>query len=339
MAIINGNAANNTLNGTAMNDVIRGFAGNDRITGHEGADKMFGGSGNDTFVYHNFEEDGVYDEFGDLVGGADVISGGKGFDSIQLTGNSINLTKTMISSIEGVSFTNNENHRNTMVLGADQFGVGKIENALHVTGDTHNNNELHIQMGDKTSFSASSFTFSHWEGNGEYGSAEDLIVINGSMGNDKITGSSYNDELYGLEGNDRMFGGKGADLLDGGDGNDTLNGGKGNDVLEGGNGADRFVFSTALNGDHNVDYIRDFNAAEDSFLLKGSIFSSIDHGTLSADSFKMAGMGLDADDRIIYDSGTGNISYDADGSGAGAAVVFAQVSAGTMLSADNFHII
>ena len=46
----------------------------------------------------------------------------------------------------------------------------------------------------------------------------------------------------------------------------------------------------------------------------------------------------DADDRIVYDSGTGEIFYDADGSGAVAAILFATVTAGSPLTNADFFI-
>lgn len=41
----------------------------------------------------------------------------------------------------------------------------------------------------------------------------------------------------------------------------------------------------------------------------------------------------------IHDGASGNIYYDADGNGAGAAVLFAQVTAGTALSNADFVVI
>ena len=47
----------------------------------------------------------------------------------------------------------------------------------------------------------------------------------------------------------------------------------------------------------------------------------------------------DADDRIIYDSATGQLYYDADGNGAGAQVLFANLNANLSLSASDFTVI
>jgi hypothetical protein len=43
--------------------------------------------------------------------------------------------------------------------------------------------------------------------------------------------------------------------------------------------------------------------------------------------------------RIVYNSATGQIFFDADGSGAGAQVLFATVNAGTVLSLADFVVI
>jgi len=42
---------------------------------------------------------------------------------------------------------------------------------------------------------------------------------------------------------------------------------------------------------------------------------------------------------VIYDAGTGQLFYDADGNGAGAAVLFAQVVPGTAITAASFDVI
>ncbi len=136
----------------------------------------------------------------------------------------------------------------------------------------------------------------------------------------------------GEAGEDRLIGGRGSDLLDGGLAADTLIGGE---------GEDSFRFSTAL-GDGNVDRIRDFDVAEDLILLASDIFTEIGElGALAFGAFhrSSAGTAQDADDRIIYDTDSGSLSYDADGSGEFEAIQFAQLSVGLNLSADNFYII
>lgn len=47
----------------------------------------------------------------------------------------------------------------------------------------------------------------------------------------------------------------------------------------------------------------------------------------------------DAGDRILYDSATGQIWYDSDGTGAAAKILFATLAIGTSVSAADFLII
>ena len=126
----------------------------------------------------------------------------------------------------------------------------------------------------------------------------------------------------------------------GGAGNDALGGHTGNDLLSGGTGADLFRFDSALNAATNVDNILDFSVIDDTIVLDQTVFTALTTlGTLSAAAFRTGAAAADADDRIIYNSATGNIYYDADGNGAGAAVLFAHVTAGLALTNADFGIV
>ncbi|MDD2653025.1 MAG: VCBS domain-containing protein, partial [Sulfurimonas sp.] len=147
-----------------------------------------------------------------------------------------------------------------------------------------------------------------------------------TTGDDTLNGYNGSDTITGLDGNDTIDGRGGDDSLSGGTGNDTLYGGAGNDTLTGGTGSDTFVFTTALDELLNVDTILDFSHNDDTISLDSSIFSALSAGALSADNFVSGTEAADADDYIIYDSTTGNTWYDADGNGAGAAILFATLS-------------
>ena len=134
-----------------------------------------------------------------------------------------------------------------------------------------------------------------------------------------------------------LTGAGGNDTLNGAAGNDHLRGGTGNDTLRGGDGADGFYFDTALDASLNVDTILDFNAAADTIHLDLAVFTGLSGaGTLASGAFRLGTAAADADDRILYDQASGTIYYDADGNCAGAAVQFAQVTAGTVLSEVDF---
>jgi Ca2+-binding RTX toxin-like protein len=133
----------------------------------------------------------------------------------------------------------------------------------------------------------------------------------------------------------------GADTLSGGQGSDLLDGGLAADTLTGGAGEDSFRFSTAL-GNGNVDEITDFAVTDDTMLLDNLIFEAVGgDGALALGAFyrSAAGVAHDANDRIIYDTDSGALSYDADGTGQDAAIQFARLSTNLNLSVTDFFVI
>ncbi len=129
-----------------------------------------------------------------------------------------------------------------------------------------------------------------------------------------------------------------ANTIVGNTGANVLAGGLGNDTLTGDGGADSFVFDTAL-GAGNVDRIMDFNAVDDTIQLDDAIFTGLAVGALAATAFAQntSGNADDANNRIIYETDTGNLYFDADGTGAAARVHFATLGLNlTLTSADFF---
>jgi hypothetical protein len=132
----------------------------------------------------------------------------------------------------------------------------------------------------------------------------------------KLTGNEFAQDIVGNYGDNRLEG-KG-----------------GSDTLRGLAGKDTFVFATAPSAG-NIDTIVDFNAADDRFLLSDSVFTALSVGTLSAAAFRAntTGKAGDASDRIIYETDTGKLFYDADGTGIAVGIHFATV--GTNLAITN----
>lgn len=169
----------------------------------------------------------------------------------------------------------------------------------------------------------------------------DIQGLQGTSYNDKLVGRDGGTALSGLMGHDTLIGGSGIDNLDGGAGIDVLAGGAGSDVLTGGSDYDTFVFDTALNSVSNVDTIVDFNVSQDTINLDNRIFTAFasEMTGLDARAFTTGASATTSAQRLIYDKTTGELFYDADGSGAGAQVKFAELSKGLALTATNFWII
>ena len=128
-------------------------------------------------------------------------------------------------------------------------------------------------------------------------------------------------------------------MLTGNAGNNVLNGGLGLDTMLGGAGNDVFVFSSALTLG-NVDKINDFGVADDGFMLDDAVFAGLATGMLAASAFavNLTGLAINVLHRIVYETDSGRIYFDADGNGGTASVHFATVAAGLGLTNADFFV-
>jgi Ca2+-binding RTX toxin-like protein len=154
------------------------------------------------------------------------------------------------------------------------------------------------------------------------------INLTGDSFAQTLKGNAGPNVLKGLSGNDKLLGYSGGDILIGGDGQDHLTGGQGHDV---------FVFDTKPGT--GIDRILDFSVKDDTIKLVGSVFSGLTPGVLLAGAFVRASSATDSDDRIIYDPATGFLSFDPDGTGEMAALIFAKVATQLKLSNTDFYIV
>lgn len=118
---------------------------------------------------------------------------------------------------------------------------------------------------------------------------------------------------------ENLLGSAHSDTLIGNAADNNIYGRAGDDTLIGGEGEDTFVFNASLNG--KADVITDFSA-EDKIELSKTIFSSL----TSADKVI---------EHIQYDSSTGKLSYDSDGSGKGNAIHFATLSTSSLFTVES----
>jgi Ca2+-binding RTX toxin-like protein len=181
--------------------------------------------------------------------------------------------------------------------------------------------------------------------------AGDQIVESAGQGNDRIfAGASYalgagvSVELLSTDFNAgtstiSLTGNELANTVYGNDGANTLDGGAGADVLVGRGGTDNFAFTTAL-GANNVDLIVDFSSVDDTIRLDDAVFAGIGAvGALAAGAFVVGTAAADASDRIIYNQATGQLYFDADGTGSGAAILFATLQGTPSVTAADFVVI
>ena len=307
--VLTGTAAING-NGNALDNILGGNSGNNRLNGGAGADHMNGGLGNDIYVVDNAGDRVIESS---ASGGIDKVESsvsfilGANIEKLVLTGTAaINGNGNALDNVLG---GNSGNNRLNGGAGADIMNGGAGNDIYIVDNVGDRVIEGSATGGIDKVESSVSFTL---------GSNVENLVLTGAGA---ING-------YG-NGLDNSLTGNGAA--------NRLAGGAGNDRLIGGAGADTFVFDTALSATLNVDDILDFSVADDTIRLDRSVFGGISaEGALSASAFQLGSAAQDADDRILYDAASGNIFYDADGTGAAAAILFAHVTPGLALTQLDF---
>lgn len=316
---IRGDNGHDTLYGGLTDDVIDGGTGDDTLVGNTGNDRLTGGTG------------------------ADDLDGGAGIDGAQYG----LATTSVVVDLAGII-------ANTGDALGDTFA--NIENLLGSTfddflyGDT-GANRLNGGTGDDLL-------------DGRAGA--DVLV--GGLGRDQLVVDNIRDRVVELsgEGVDTVVasiaytlgiflenltltgtaaiagtGNTVGNAIVGNAGANVLDGLLGSDILTGGDGIDQFRFTTALDGTGNVDTITDFTPGTDRIALARGIFTTLGGGAsgLQPGAFVTGSGGLvagDANDRILHDRATGELFYDADGTGTIAAILFARVTIDTVLVPADF---
>ncbi len=298
----NGGEGSDSVTGGAMADEFSLEYGNDTASGGGGSDTIYGESGNDLLSGRS-GDDKLYGNDGRdrLFGGDgnDIISGDAGNDRIY-------------------GGAGND------IINVDPGGGDDI-----INGGTGIDMVAIDLRGSLTAVTVKLFapTTVTTVGDVVLRNVERLFLWGSNLA-DTITGGAMADELSGSGGSDRLTGRGGAD---------DIYGDLGMDTLTGGSGSDRFIFDSELTAD-NVDLITDFTIGTDRILLDENFFGSIG-SDLAANQFHIGTGAITVDQRILYDSVTGALYYDGDGTGGEAAVWFATLDANLALTYKAFDLL
>lgn len=311
---LNGNTSNNVLTGNDGTNTLNGGVGNDTINSGIGNDLIIGGAGNDS------------------------INGGTGTDTASYSGISTSVNVNL-----GISTAQNTGSSTgtDVLVSIENVAGGNAADTL--TGNT-GNNSLDGGLGnDSLNGGAGNDTLNGGSGTdtANYSNVTANVAVNLNITTAQNTGGAGSDVITNIEnvvggnGSDTLTGNSASNTESGGAGNDTINGSTGTDTLSGGAGTDTFVLDNT-----SKDTISDFTPVDDTIRLENGVFTSLTvTGILNTADFKTGTSPADTNDYIIYNSTTGALIYDADGSGAGAGVQIAVLGAGLPLTNADFVVI
>jgi len=298
-----GSAGSNLMRGGAGRDYLQGNAGNDILVGGLGADGLFGGNGIDWASY------------AEAATGVRAYLAAPGANAGEASGDTFSSIENLLgSAFADVLSGNGDANVINGGLGADTMDGGNGDDTFFVD---HSGDAVIGGIGSDTVQSSVSFSLS--------ADVENLIATGSAS--TTLKGSTFANAITGNAGANKIYGGLGSDLLRGGDGKDT------------------FVFDTKPHKSANVDRILDFNVRDDSFQLDNAVFTKLGKGTPTApvrfksDMFVEGTRAKDREDRIVYDKKTGNLYYDADGTGRSAQVKIATLTNKEKLYYHDFFVV
>ena len=319
--VITTGAGNDTLYGGTGNDQLYAGADSDYVNGGTGDDRIDGGAGVDLIDY-TAAGSALYI---DLRVATQTATGGLGTDVITLIEN-VNggafadtlIGNAGINTLYGFSGTDS-----LVLLEGDDFGYGGA-------GDDY----LAGRDGNDSLFGD--------DNNDVIDGGNGIDTLRGNAGDDYIIGGADNDTIYGGDGagnvgdigdrwlggdggNDTIFGNLGTDRLSGGAGNDFLTGGEGFDYMTGEAGIDTFIYNALSEGSIS-EQIGDWQGGVDKLQIDASAFGGgLAAGALAANRLVNGTVANQAFGQFLYNSGNGVVYWDADGTGAGAAVAFTRL--------------
>ena len=364
---LDGGISNDSLFGGARWDTLVGGDGNDTLDGGLDNDQMFGGLGSDVYYVDHIgdrvNESTTVNEGTDTVFASITWNMTSNVEAVTFTGtdNTSTLGNSLANTITGNTGNNtlvggaghdtifgadgndsldggidsdviDGGSGNDTVLGGQRWDTltggtgddvldGGTEND-RMTGNTGNDTYYVDHIGDRV-------IEAFGEGTDTVYSSIDF-ALNADVENLFLTNSALSGTGNGL--NNRITGNANANTLSGGNGNDTLAGGSGNDTVTGGAGRDDFVFSgPAGNG---TDTIADFTHG-----LARLVFACADYGcaaghVLTSAEFVAGAAAVGSGPQFVWDAVAGKLWWDADGSGAGAAVELAWMSGASVTKED-----
>ena len=341
----NGDDGDDGIEGSSGVDNLNGGVGDDRISGGDGKDVLDGGTGlgmaGDTvdYSYLGFGQNltlslGAIDNNGNVAATISKVAGSttdvdtvKNFENITGGGGDDKLTGNAGSNV-----IDGGNGNDTLAGGGGDdtlVGGGGADTLSGGAGADILDGGLDQNVADYSASLAAVTVDLSTQGSYVGGMPinarnNDATAQSGGdaqgdllWGIDDVTGSAKDDALTGDANSNNINGGAGADRITGG----------GNfDKLTGGMGADLFIYNAASEGD---DEIADFATGDKLVFSKSGFGGSLlgqPNGALDATFFK-SGAGVVADTashgQFLYDTTSHDLSWDADGSAGGAAVVIA----------------